>query len=70
MSSISRKFKKNKIIEINMSIKFKCNLCGYEKLISQNTIQQLEKATFAENEIFKCKNCNIRMTPITVEVDY
>ena len=30
----------------------------------------LEKSTFAENEIFKCKNCNIRMTPITVEIDY
>lgn len=24
-----------------MSIKFKCNLCGYEKLISQNTIYNM-----------------------------
>lgn len=53
-----------------MSIKFKCSSCGYEKLISRETIQSLDKNTFKDNIIFKCDNCNIRMNPITIEVDY
>ncbi|MEG2832532.1 MAG: hypothetical protein RR923_07185 [Bacilli bacterium] len=70
MSSMSRKFLKNKNIDIKMSIKFKCPTCGDEKLISQNTIQKLDPNTFRDNEIFKCKKCSIRMNPMTVEVDY
>lgn len=69
MSSIAKKLK-NKSLNIQMSIKFQCPSCGYEKLIPQNTIQKLDKKTFKDNEIFKCSNCHIRMNPITIEVDY
>lgn len=70
MGSLKRKFLRNKPIDIKMSMKFQCPDCGYEKLISRETIQSLDKDTFKDNIIFKCKNCNIRMNPITIEVDY
>lgn len=69
MSSMSKKYK-NKNMNIKMSIKFQCPKCGYEKLISQSTIQSLDKGTFKDNSIFKCSHCNIKMNPVTVEVDY
>lgn len=53
-----------------MSIKFQCPKCNSTKLISRETIQRLDSNNFKDNEIFKCKKCNIRMNPITVEVDY
>lgn len=70
MSSISKKIKRNKMLNIEMSMKFICSKCGIEKLISQKTIQNLDKETFKDNPIFKCPNCNERMNPITIEVDY
>lgn len=70
MGSLKRKFMRNKPFDIKMSMKFKCSKCGYEKLISRETIQSLDPNTFKDNIIFKCKNCNIRMEPITIEVDY
>lgn len=54
-----------------MSYKFECPNCGTTKLISYEEIQSLDKKTFADNIIFKCPNCvNVRMNPITIEVDY
>lgn len=71
MGSIMKKIKKNKSINIQMSYKFECSNCGTTKLISYEEIQSLDKKTFADNIIFKCPNCvNVRMNPITIEVDY
>ncbi len=70
MSSISNKIRKNKNLDIKMSIKFQCSNCKNEKLISREIIQNLDEKTFKYNPIFKCNKCNIRMYPITVEVDY
>lgn len=70
MSSMARKIQKNKKLDIKMSIKFQCPKCNSTKLISRETIQHLDPNNFKDNEIFKCKICNIRMNPITVEVDY
>lgn len=53
-----------------MSMKFKCSICGFEKLISRETIQSLSEDNFRNNIIFKCPKCNIRMYPVTIEVDY
>ncbi len=70
MGRMTNKFKKNKMIDIKMSIKFKCEHCGYEKLIPREAFQKMTNETFKDNPIFLCKNCNIRMNPITIEVDY
>lgn len=70
MSSMIRKFQRNKQMNVQMSIKFQCPNCEYEKLIPKETIQNLNPKTFKDNEIFKCPKCNIRMNPITIEVDY
>ena len=70
MGSLKRKFQRNQKLNLKMSMKFKCPKCGYEKLIARETIQSLEPNTFKDNVIFKCQNCNIRMEPITIEVDY
>lgn len=70
MGSLKRKFQRNQKLNLKMSMKFKYPKCGYEKLIARETIQSLEPNTFKDNVIFKCQNCNIRMEPITIEVDY
>lgn len=58
------------MIDISMSIKFKCPKCGFEKLVHQCEFQKMTDETFKNNKIFFCNKCNIRMNPITVEVDY
>lgn len=70
MSSISKKFFKNRKTILSMAIKFKCPTCGFEKLIPQSEFQKMTDETFKNNPIFLCNNCNIKMVPITVEVDY
>lgn len=70
MGSLKRKFLRNQKLNLRMSMKFRCSKCGYEKLIAKETIQSLDPNTFKDNIIFKCQNCNIRMEPITIEVDY
>jgi len=70
MSSISRKLKKNKSINIRMNMKWKCYKCGYEKLIPREEFSKLTNETFKTSTMFFCKNCNIRMEPISIEVDY
>lgn len=67
---MAKKILKNKPLNIQMSIKFQCPICGFERLISQNTIQKLDEDSFNNNQLFKCPKCLIRMYPITVEVDY
>ena len=70
MGSLKRKCLRNKPIDIKMSMKFRCPKCRNEKLISKETIQSLNPNTFKNNIIFKCQHCNIRMEPITIEVNY
>ena len=71
MGSFTRKYKKNKqSINLVMAIKFKCSMCGLERLISQSEFKKMNEETFKNNKLFFCDKCNIRMNPITVEVDY
>lgn len=70
MSSMLKKFKKNKMIDIKMSMRFSCLKCGFEKVIAKEIMDNIDPKDFKDNIIFKCPNCNIRMYPITVEVDY
>lgn len=70
MSSMLKKFKKNKMIDIKMSMRFSCPKCGFEKVIAKDVMDNINDKDFNDNIIFKCSNCNIRMYPIAVEVDY
>lgn len=70
MSNVLRKIKRNKENTIFMSIKFQCPRCKKEKLVPQKVFQQMTNDTFKNTNLFTCDNCNIRMNPITVEVDY
>lgn len=53
-----------------MAIKFECSKCHSTKIIPQSEFQKMTDETFKNNPIFVCNTCNIRMIPITVEVDY
>ena len=71
MGTFTRKYKKNKQnINLVMAIKFKCSMCGFERLVSQSEFKKMNEETFKNNKLFFCDKCNIRMNPITVEVDY
>lgn len=67
MSSMAKKFRKP---DLKMAIKFKCNKCGFERLVPKSEFQKMTDKTFKNNKLFICDKCNIRMNPITVEVDY
>lgn len=70
MSSFSRKIKRNKNINIKMAIKFRCAQCCFERLVPQSEFKKMTQDTFKNNKLFICDKCNIRMVPITIEVDY
>lgn len=70
MSNITRKLKRNQKISFKMAIKFKCNKCGFERIVPQNEFEKMTEESFKNNKLFICDKCNIRMEPITVEVDY
>lgn len=71
MSSLSKKYKKNNFkYNLRMSIKFVCPICNSSKVISQQKIQSIKREEFANNEIFKCPKCNIRMNPSEVIADF
>lgn len=70
MSSMTKKFKKCQNLKLDMSIRFKCSICGYEKLIPQKEFKKMTQETFKNNKLFLCDNCNVRMNSISVEVDY
>lgn len=53
-----------------MSMRFSCPKCGFEKVIAKDVMDNINDKDFNDNIIFKCSNCNIRMYPIAVEVDY
>lgn len=67
MSSMAKKFRKP---NFKMAIKFKCTKCGFERLVPRSEFQKMTDETFKNNKLFTCDKCNIRMNPITVEVDY
>ena len=71
MSSLTRKYKRNcQNLNLFMAIKFKCPICGFERLVPQSEFKKMNDETFKNNKLFICDKCNIRMNPITVEVDY
>lgn len=53
-----------------MSIKFVCPCCNSFKIIPQEEIQSIKKEEFANNDIFKCTKCNVRMNPREVIADF
>lgn len=69
MGSISKKFKKNNI-NIHLSMKFVCPKCNDFKILSREKIQSINPEEFKNNEIFICKNCNIRMIPTEIIANY
>lgn len=69
MGSMSKKFKKNSL-NIKMAIKFKCFKCNFEREVPQEEFKKMNQETFKNNKLFICDNCNTRMNPISVEVDY
>lgn len=70
MGSINKRIKKNKNIDIKLSMRFKCSCCNYTKVISRETMEIIKPNEFANNPIFVCPNCNIRMNPIEVLADF
>ena len=71
MGSFTRKYKRNnQNLNLFMAIKFKYPKCVFEKLVPQSELKKINEETFKNNKLFICDKCNIRMIPITVEVDY
>ena len=69
MSSMTKKLKKSKL-NITMAIKFKCDTCGFERLVYRAEFKKMTQETFKNNKLFICGKCKIRMNPVSVEVDY
>lgn len=53
-----------------MSLKLECPKCKNYKLIPKETFDKMTEKEFKEGKVFLCKECNIRMNPVSVEVDY
>ena len=53
-----------------MRIKFKCNNCNFERLVPKEEFDKINNETFKNNKLFFCDNCNCKMYPATIEVDY
>lgn len=71
MGSFTRKYKKyNQNFNLVMAIKFKCPKCGFERLVPQSEFKKMNNESSKNNKLFICDICDIRMNPITVEVDY
>lgn len=70
MGSMTKKFLRNKKIEISLSIKFVCDTCGFTRIVPQSEFQKMTNETFQSNKLFICDKCKIRMRPATVEADF
>lgn len=71
MGSFTRKYKRNnQNLNLFMAIKFKCPICDFERIVPQSVLKKMNNETFKNNKLFSCDKCNIRMNPITIEVDY
>lgn len=53
-----------------MAIKFKCDACGFERLVYRAEFKKMTQETFKNNRLFICDKCKTRMNPVSVEVDY
>lgn len=67
---MTKKFIKNKKIEVSLSIKFVCDICGFSRIVPQSEFKKLNDETFYKSKLFICDNCKIRMRPATVEADF
>lgn len=70
MGSINKRFKKNKNIEILLSVRFVCNNCNFSKIIPKEVTDNINRNEFKNNPIFICPNCNIRMVPTEIHADF
>lgn len=70
MGSINRKLKRNKFVEFKLSMRFVCSRCNYTKVIPREILDNIKPEEFANNKIFICPNCNIRMNPTEVLADF
>ena len=61
MSSITKKYLKNKKIEVSLSIKFVCDTCGFTRIVPQSEFKKMNNESFKNNKLFICDKCNIRM---------
>lgn len=61
---MTKKFKKNKKLDIYLSVKFVCDSCGFIKIIPQSEFIKVTNESFINNKLFICDNCNIRMRQI------
>ena len=69
MSNMLRKINRHKNIDVRMSLKLECPKCKNYKLIPKETFDKMTEKEFKEGKVFLCKECNIRMNPVSVEVD-
>lgn len=53
-----------------MSLNVECPKCKKYKLIPRKTFQKMNEEEYQKGEIFLCEKCNIKMNPVSVEVDY
>lgn len=70
MSSMAKKFRKKQGVNISLSIKFVCPLCGFSRLVPQSEFKKMTDETFQNNKLFICDNCMVRMNPTSVEADF
>ncbi len=70
MSNMSRKFKRNKNLNIKMSLRLQCPKCGFEKLIPREVFQSMSDKEYKNSSIFICDKCNSKMIPVSVEADF
>lgn len=53
-----------------MSLKVECHKCKNYKLIPREIFQKMTEEEYQKGEIFLCEKCNIKMNPVSIEVDY
>ena len=70
MSNMLRKIKRQSIPVFNMSLKVECHKCKNYKLIPREILQKMTEEEYQKGEIFLCERCNIKMNPVSIEVDY
>lgn len=70
MSNMLRKIKRHSLPNFSMNLKVECPNCKKHKLIPRETFQNMTEEEYQKGEIFLCSKCNIKMNPVSVEVDY
>ena len=70
MSNMLRKTKRQSVPVFSINLKVECPKCKNYKLIPREKFQKMTEEEYQKGEIFLCKKCNIKMNPVSVEVDY